>query len=273
MRMQRLSFDALGRSGRDCRRRRPRGGSGQSPAPAASAAYDPAALPSGELGDSIKLGRDIVMNTQQTMPGYVRAKLECASCHVEGGTVAKGGSFIGTASYFPQCNPRANRVITLQDRLAECFPLQHERPAAGYASKEMVAMVCVHRVAFARNAAALDPARANRFIEPLPSARRTSRAARRSTRSKCATAIRPAAPASPVRFRRCGARVVQHRRRYGAHRSDDRVRVATICRKNAPGSLSLQDAYDVSAYVLSHDRPAFAGKTLVENSPLPAGYY
>ena len=43
--------------------------------------------------------------------------------------------------------------------------------------------------------------------------------------------------------------------------------------QNAPGSLSQQDAYDVSAYVLAHDRPAFKGSVPVEWSPFPAEYY
>ena len=37
--------------------------------------------------------------------------------------------------------------------------------------------------------------------------------------------------------------------------------------QNAPGSLSLRDAYDVSAFVLSHKRPAFDKNAA---DPIPA---
>jgi hypothetical protein len=40
---------------------------------------------------------------------------------VNGGTVARGGTFVGTYARFPQWNKRSKRVIALQDRLAECF--------------------------------------------------------------------------------------------------------------------------------------------------------
>jgi thiosulfate dehydrogenase len=43
--------------------------------------------------------------------------------------------------------------------------------------------------------------------------------------------------------------------------------------KGAAGSLSLNEAYDVSAYVLSHDRPHFKGSALVTTESLPASYY
>jgi thiosulfate dehydrogenase len=43
--------------------------------------------------------------------------------------------------------------------------------------------------------------------------------------------------------------------------------------QNAPDSLSLTDAYDVSGYVLTHERPAFSPNELIQASPLPADYY
>jgi thiosulfate dehydrogenase len=70
---------------------------------------------------------------------------------------------------------------------------------------------------------------------------------------------------------------------WGADSFNDKAGMAHIDRmtgfvqhvmpQNKPGSLSLTDAYDVSAYVLSHPRPTFAPKALVEESPLPADYF
>jgi thiosulfate dehydrogenase len=43
--------------------------------------------------------------------------------------------------------------------------------------------------------------------------------------------------------------------------------------KGAPGSLSLNDAYDISAFVLTHARPTFDPTRLVVASPRPAQYF
>jgi cytochrome c len=43
--------------------------------------------------------------------------------------------------------------------------------------------------------------------------------------------------------------------------------------QNAPGSLSLSQAYDVAAFVLSHARPRFAKNAMVVTSALPAKYF
>ena len=85
------------------------------------ALYDANALPSGDVGDSIRLGHDIMADPKKYLPKNVVADLTCESCHVNGGTVKRGGSFMGTYARFPQWNKRAKRVIMLQDRLAECF--------------------------------------------------------------------------------------------------------------------------------------------------------
>jgi thiosulfate dehydrogenase len=43
--------------------------------------------------------------------------------------------------------------------------------------------------------------------------------------------------------------------------------------QNAPGTLSPQDAYDVAAYVLSHERPKFKKSRLVEFPAERADYF
>ena len=43
--------------------------------------------------------------------------------------------------------------------------------------------------------------------------------------------------------------------------------------KTAPGTLSDQESYDVSAYVLSHSRPKFDKTKAVTFPPQDAGYF
>jgi thiosulfate dehydrogenase len=243
------------------------------PDPAATPAYDPQALPSGQVGDSIRYGRAIVMDTQHLMKGYVRARLDCAACHVDGGTKARGGSFVGTYAFFPQWNKRARRVITLHDRLAECFLYSMNGRPPGFASKEMVALVA-YIAWLSRGTPVLStPAPGGRFIEPLPSASPDVARGSALYAQKCALCHQANGAGMVGAFPPL----------WGADSFNDGAGMAHIDRmtgfvmhnmpQNAPGSLSLQDAYDVSGYVLTHARPKFEGKALVEQSPLPADYF
>jgi thiosulfate dehydrogenase len=80
-------------------------------------------IPAGPMGDVIRLGRDLVADTAghpMTKP-FVGNSLNCTSCHLENGTHAKAATFIGIATAYPAYSPREKRVITLEDRVLNCF--------------------------------------------------------------------------------------------------------------------------------------------------------
>ena len=80
-------------------------------------------IPDGELGDVIRLGQTLIEDTS-THPltkNYVGNALNCTSCHLENGLDPKAASFIGVASAYPAWSPREKRVITLEDRILNCF--------------------------------------------------------------------------------------------------------------------------------------------------------
>lgn len=80
-------------------------------------------IPDGPMGDVIRLGRDLVSDTAEhplTKP-YVRNALNCTSCHLNNGTHPKAATFIGVATAYPAWSPREQRVITLEDRVLNCF--------------------------------------------------------------------------------------------------------------------------------------------------------
>lgn len=83
----------------------------------------PTQYPEGELGRMVKLGEDIIMhtNTQPLTKDLVGNKLQCTSCHLEGGRSKTIGTFIGTATAFPAYSEREKTVQTLQDRINNCF--------------------------------------------------------------------------------------------------------------------------------------------------------
>lgn len=88
----------------------------------------PTKYPSGELGKMVKLGRDILNNTN-TNPltkNMVGNNLTCKNCHMPDqhgnpGASKSMGTLIGTATAFPAYSKRDGTVQTLQDRINNCF--------------------------------------------------------------------------------------------------------------------------------------------------------
>ena len=80
-------------------------------------------LPTGPLGVVVKLGETLVSETA-THPltrDYVGNALNCRSCHLDNGRHETAGTFIGAAAAYPAWSPREKRVITLEDRILNCF--------------------------------------------------------------------------------------------------------------------------------------------------------
>lgn len=71
----------------------------------------------------VRLGEAIVEDTTShpLSRSYVGNSLNCTSCHLNNGRHARAGTFLGTATAYPAWSPRENRVITLEDRVLNCF--------------------------------------------------------------------------------------------------------------------------------------------------------
>jgi thiosulfate dehydrogenase len=80
-------------------------------------------IPEGALGESIRLGLDLVekTTTHPLSKPYSGNALNCTSCHLKNGTDLQAATFIGVASAYPAWSPRERRVITLEDRILNCF--------------------------------------------------------------------------------------------------------------------------------------------------------
>jgi thiosulfate dehydrogenase len=243
------------------------------PQPASTPLYDPAALPSGPVGTQIALGHDLIENTHAKMPSYVVARMNCSACHVNAGTVARGGSLAGVYARFPQWNRRSKRVIALQDRIAECFLYSMNGRPPAYDSAEMVAMVA-YIGWISRGTPVLSPADPNAsFKYPSPSASPNVANGATVYAAKCASChqangngIALAVPPlwGPDSFN-AGA---------GMHRIGDMAGfIHYNMPQNAPGTLTPEQSYDVAAYVLSHARPAFQKNRAVAFPALPASFF
>lgn len=87
------------------------------------AGFPKAELPEGPLGETIKLGEELVERTA-THPltkAFAGNSLNCTSCHLKNGTDLKAASFVSVATAYPAWSAREKRVITLEDRVLNCF--------------------------------------------------------------------------------------------------------------------------------------------------------
>jgi thiosulfate dehydrogenase len=237
-----------------------------------AAAYDVKALPTGAPGELIRYGRELIMNTRAHLRANVVANMDCAACHVAGGTKRKGGSFVGIYGQFPQWNARSHRVIALQDRLAECFLYSMNGKPPAYYSREMIAMVSyIAYLSRGRQIGATpDPAvRLTKFDPPQPASPQRGAALYGQRCSACHGANGAGNAAFPPLW---GA--TSFNGGAGMHRLWTMAAfVRSNMPQNAPGTLTAQQAYDVSAFVLSHARPRFAGARTVVFPAEPAKYF
>ena len=81
----------------------------------------PETIPGSQLGEQIRLGYKIVVDTQQYAKPYVGNSLNCTNCHLDGGLNPNAASFVGLAAVYPEYRARNAMVNTLTDRVNECF--------------------------------------------------------------------------------------------------------------------------------------------------------
>lgn len=90
-------------------------------APIEFAPPSPETIPGSQLGEQIRLGYQIVVNTQEYATSYVGNRLNCTNCHLDAGLNPNAASFVGLAAVYPEYQTRNARVNTLADRINECF--------------------------------------------------------------------------------------------------------------------------------------------------------
>lgn len=78
-------------------------------------------IPNDSLGAAIRRGLALITNTSDSLPGYAPGKINCTSCHLDGGRNVTAGPLTGSHARFPKYMDRTGAVITLADRVNYCF--------------------------------------------------------------------------------------------------------------------------------------------------------
>lgn len=105
-------------------------------------------FPDTEEGRSAAFGQKLIMETAKYLgPNneygevYSGNHLSCNSCHLDGGTKAYAGSYVGLTGIFPMFSERDGKVATLEDRINGCFERSLNGQKLPKDSEEMVAIV------------------------------------------------------------------------------------------------------------------------------------
>ena len=88
----------------------------------------PATIPDGPLGDSIRFGLQVFDETPKYAPQYVGNKMSCGHCHIGSGTQAGAMPLVGVPGMFPLYRDREKTVVTFEERIEQCF----QRSEHGY---------------------------------------------------------------------------------------------------------------------------------------------
>lgn len=85
---------------------------------------DPEQAPA-RIEESVMRGYRLIMNTPFYAPKYAKDQLSCTNCHFFGGDTLGGRnngiSLVGVTSIYPQYSARDKKVITLEQRINNCF--------------------------------------------------------------------------------------------------------------------------------------------------------
>ena len=108
---------------------------------------DTSTIPHDQFGDMVRYGRELVLHTSKylgpngTVGHFLGNKMDCASCHIDGGTRAFGYNFFSAHARYPQYRGRENEILTLEERVNNCIERPHSGTPMPLDSKEMVAIV------------------------------------------------------------------------------------------------------------------------------------
>jgi thiosulfate dehydrogenase len=82
---------------------------------------DDKSLDTSVLSEQIRWGFQLFTDTPRHAPQFVGGKMACANCHLNAGQRERALPIVGVAGMFPEYNARAARLISLNDRIVDCF--------------------------------------------------------------------------------------------------------------------------------------------------------
>lgn len=229
------------------------------PSPA-YAGFNPAALRNTPRALA-RQGRLIFDHTPRYAAPYAGNQLSCASCHLDSGTRDFSAPMIGLAGLFPMFSKRAGHVISLQNRIQECFVRSEAGtppPVDSYPMRALVAYI--RSLSGGQIKGKPYPGRGLLRLPPLAG---NPKAGRSIYLAQCAMCHGANGAGIPSAFPPVWGKGSYNT---GAGMNNPAKMAAFLVRnmpQNKPGTLTPQQASDVAAYIHLQPRPrlnpAYAG--------------
>ena len=213
----------------------------------------PVRIPAGAKGEIIRLGQRMFELTPRYAGSYVGNQMNCADCHLQAGRAPYSAPMVGLARIFPTYNQRAGRVITLAERIQQCFVRSENGRPLSSTSQEMTALLAY--IDWLSKGQPTARPHAGRGLVKLPHLRGDpARGAAIYARQCAACHGADGAGVPPILPPLWGADSFNS----GAGMSTVQKLAAFVqynMPQNAPGTLGAQEAYDVAAYIAGKPRP------------------
>ena len=213
--------------------------------------------PNTEKGKLLRKGEELMIYTNSKMPEHVGNKLACTSCHAQGGN-GNALSLEGVSKKYPQYRDREGRDVSLKERINGCFARSMNGKTIKENSEEMKAMVAYLDFISEDIKKSETPEIEQAKNIPEPNVDKGKEAFDRNNCLSCHGNGSSSAPFTgpslwgPDSFN-TGAGMSRFSKMYD------------FIYHNMPfgeeGTLSKQEASDITAYILTQDRPEFVNKS------------
>ena len=217
-------------------------------------------IPGDSLGASIRRGLYLLRFTNESLPQYATSNLRCVSCHLNDGLKPEAAPLTGSHARFPKYMGRTGAVIDLAERVNYCFTRSLAGNAIPKGSREMQDILAY--IAFISKGVPVGYKLkgADGLVSTTDTLDADGGRGEPVFKAKCqvchgangAGAVPPAPALWGPKSYSIGASMARLER------------AASFIKHNMPfndpGSLTLQEAFDLSAYINSHPRPDSPGK-------------
>jgi thiosulfate dehydrogenase len=204
---------------------------------------------------SVSYGQSLFNETPIYAAKYTQSRISCANCHLQGGIAPYASPVVGIVPSFPWYSKRNGRKITLEERIQECMTRSENGQPLPHDGLEMKALLAY--INHLSEPHATEAKFIGRGLEPLPILTPDPAHGAQIYATQCAG---------------CHGQHGEGTRRpfpplWGSNAFNDGAGMNTIEKmapfihynmpQNRKGILSVQDSYDVAAFIHAQPRPAY----------------
>jgi thiosulfate dehydrogenase len=203
----------------------------------------------------VRQGRQIFDETPRYAPSYTGAKIACGDCHINSGNEPYAVPMVDLAGQFPMVSKRAGRMISLEERIQECFLRSENGRPPPPDSPEMHALVAY--INWLSRAEVNGKPYPGRGLVKLAALTGDATKGKQAYASQCAACHgRRGAGFPPTMPPVWGP--ASYNDGAGINRTDTMAAfLFHNMPKNHPGTLTTQQSFDIAAFLHTMPRPKF----------------